>query len=112
MEQIQHKNQSQGEWAKRSFLEQMANIGSEVYRAINWSNKGNPEYSEMAFMRSLELFDLTKRSKLTAAQYKELSRMREIWVDFYYYDNEYNSTEDWINRYFEQLTIAYGNQRG
>lgn len=40
MDNIQHKKQSQGEWVKKSFLEQMANIGSEVYRAINWRNKG------------------------------------------------------------------------
>ena len=35
--------------------------------------------------------------------------MREIWVDFYYYDNEYGSTEDSINKYFMYLTLAYKN---
>ena len=60
MNNVQHKKQFQGKWQKKSFLEQMANIGSEVYRAINWKNKGNGEYAQLAFERSLELFDLSK----------------------------------------------------
>jgi len=108
MKNIQHIKQAQGDWNKKPFLEQMANIGSEVYRAINWKEK-NREYSEMAFIRSLELFDLTKESKLTYPQYKELLRMREIWVDFFKYDNQYKSTEESINKYFMYLTIAFKN---
>ena len=90
-------------WNKRPFLEQMANIGSEVYRAINWRKKGNEEYAQLAFLRSLELFDLTKQSKLTFSQYKELTRMRELWVD--YKNNQYNS-EGFFNNYFKYITIA------
>ncbi len=108
MNNIQHKKQSQGDWQKKTFLEQMANIGSEVYRAISWNEK-NREYSDMAFLRSLELFDLTKKSKLTYSQYKELTRMREIWVDYFKYKNNYNSTKESINKYFECLTIAFRN---
>ncbi len=108
MNNIQHKKQAEGEWTKKSFLEQMANIGSEVYRAVSWREK-NKEYSNMAFNRSLELFDLTKSSKLTYPQYKELTRMREIWVDFFKYDNQYNSTREGINKYFMYLTVAYKN---
>lgn len=110
MENIQHKNLADGDWNKKSFLEQMANIGSEVYRAINWKNKGNEEYAHMAFVRSLELFDLTKDSKLTYPQCKELLRMREIWVDFFKYENEYNSTGESLNTYFTNLTVAFKNR--
>ena len=106
MDKVQHRKQAEGEWQKRSFLEQMANIGSEVYRAINWRNKGNEEYAQLAFERSLELFDLSKESKFTYPKYKELLRMREIWVDYFKYDNEYNSTQKDINRYFMYITIA------
>jgi len=110
MNNIQHKKQAEGEWQKKSFLEQMANIGSEVYRAINWRDKGNGEYAQMAFIRSLELFDLSKDSELTYPQYKELLRMREIWVDYFKYDNEYNSTKEFINNYFMYLTVGYKNR--
>ncbi len=106
MNNIQHRKQARREWRKKSFMEQMANIGSEVYRAINWRNKGNEEYAQLAFERSLELFDLSKESKLTYPQYKELLRMREIWVDYFKYDNKYNSTGEDINKYFMYITIA------
>lgn len=106
---IQHKELYNGRWSRMSFLEQMANIGSEVYRANNWKNKGNDEYAKEAFFRSLELFDLTKDSKLTKPQLKELCRMREIWVDYFYYDNDYKYTEESINNYFMYLTIAFKN---
>jgi hypothetical protein len=33
----------------------MANIGSEVERAISWGRKGNAAYKERAFFRALEL---------------------------------------------------------
>ena len=108
---IQHKNIANGIWQKKPFLEQMANIGSEVYRAINWRNRGEEKDSEMAFIRSLELFDLTKESKLTYPQFKELLRMREIWVDYYKYDNVYKSTEEFFINYFMYITIAFKNPR-
>ncbi len=109
MNKIQHKLQADGEWQKKTFFEQMANIGSEVYRAINWRNKGNEEYAQLAFERSLELFDLTKESELTYPKFKELLRMRELWVDYFKYDNEYNSTQEGINKYFMYTTIAVKN---
>ena len=75
MSNSQHTTQVSGEWHKKSFLEQMANIGSEVGRAINWRDKKNEEYAKMAFERSLELIDLSKESKLTPGQMKELCRV-------------------------------------
>ena len=56
---FQHKELAAGKWNKLTLLEQLANIGSEVIRAINWRKKGNKEYSILAFERALELFDLT-----------------------------------------------------
>ena len=109
MNKIQHKKESQGNWQKKTFLEQMANVGSEVYRAINWRKKDNEDYAQMAFERSLELFDLSKDSKLKYSQYRELTRMREIWVDYFKYDNKYNSTEESINKYFMYMTIGFKN---
>ena len=44
-----------------------------MYRAINWRKKGNKKYVQLAFNRSLELFDLSKESKLTPSQYRELT---------------------------------------
>jgi len=35
----QHKELASGRWEKLTFLEQMANMGSEVERALNWQKK-------------------------------------------------------------------------
>ena len=55
----QHKSLASGKWKEFSSFEQMANIGSEVERAVKWENRGNLEYSRLAFERALELVDLT-----------------------------------------------------
>ena len=34
-------------------MEQLANMGSEVERALNWKGKGNIEYTTLAFERAL-----------------------------------------------------------
>jgi hypothetical protein len=102
----QHKNLASGRWKKLSFLEQMAHIGSEVERTISWKEKSNEEYSQKAFFRSLELFDLTLDANITPSQRKEVARAREIWVDFIEYDNQYKSTKKQWRNYFLQLLIA------
>lgn len=73
----QHKNLAAGRWNELSFLEQMANIGSEVERAINWKKKRNAEYSTIAFERALELFDLTMADSKNEKRLREISRARE-----------------------------------
>jgi len=110
MQNILHKNLASGRWQKMSFLEQMSNIGSEIYRALNSRAKDKEKDANLAFIRSLELFDLSKNCKLSYSRYKEITRMREIWVDYFKYDNKYNSDTEFFNRYFNYLTIAYKNK--
>lgn len=52
-------------WNQFSIHEQMANIGAEVGRAINWRNKKNSEMSKNALYRALELIDFTVEDKKT-----------------------------------------------
>lgn len=53
-----HKDLTSSRWNKFSLMEQMANIGSEVFRAISWRTKDH-KLSQLSFERALELFDLT-----------------------------------------------------
>lgn len=103
----QHKTLADGRWKKLSFLEQMVNIGSEVERTISWKEKGNAEYSKKAFLRSLELFNMTLNADLTLPQRKEVARTREIWTDFIKYRNQYKSNKKQWRKYFLQLLFAY-----
>ena len=103
----QHKTLAESRWNKMSFLEQMANIGSEVERTISWKAKGNDNYSRKAFYRSLELFDLSLNAPLKPSKRKEVARARELWVDFVEYSNKYKSTSERWRKYFYQLLFAF-----
>lgn len=84
----------------------MANIGSEVERALNWQAKNNVDYSRRAFERALELIDLSLDSITGLARLKELARLREAIVDFFIGLNEHRSTEASWKRYFLSFTYA------
>lgn len=105
----QHKKLAAGDWKKLSFLEQMANIGSEVERALNWQKKKNDGYSQRAFERALELIDLTLSSTGSFVRLKEIARMREAIVDYFFGPNEFMSTEALWRSYFSHFT--YGARR-
>ena len=103
---FQHKELSQGRWEKLSFFEQMANIGSEVERAINWKNKNNKEYSQLAFERALELIDLTIADQKNLKRLRELTRVRENFADYFIGGNNYSSSEKNWKNYFYSFAFA------
>ena len=102
----QHKDLSDGRWSKLPFMEQMANIGSEVERALNWQAKHNADYTQKAYERALELVDLTLDCSMSFARLKELARVREAIVDYFYGTNQFMSTESSWRRYFSSFTYA------
>lgn len=102
----QHKDLAAGRWSKLSFLAQMANIGSEVERALNWRIKKNTGYAQKAFERALELIDLTLDSDRNYAHLKELARMREAIVDYFFGVNQFISSESSWRNYFLPFTYA------
>ncbi|MDP8216206.1 MAG: hypothetical protein P9L98_02645 [Candidatus Kaelpia imicola] len=107
---IQHKKLASGGWKQLSFFEQMANIGSEVERALNWQVKHNTEYCRQAFERALELIDLTLDNSAIFTRLKEVARLREAIVDYFYGTNQFMSTEASWRKYF--LAFTYAARRG
>ncbi len=105
----QHKELAAGRWSQLSFLEQMANIGSEVERALNWQSKQNVPYSQKAFERALELVDLTLDHCASKPRFKELARVRETLVDYFGGTNQFQSTEALWRGYF--LPFVYAARR-
>ncbi len=102
----QHKGLAAGRWNHLSFFEQMANIGSEVERALKWKTKHNSDYCQQAFERALELMDLTLDSVRGFTRLKELTRLREAIVDYFSGSNEFASTEASWRKYFSNFTYA------
>jgi hypothetical protein len=102
----QHKNLAAGRWNQLSLIEQMANIGSEVERALNWRIKKNADYSQKAFERALELIDLTLDNNNSYAHLKEITRVREAIVDYFSGANQFMSSESSWRNYFLPFTYA------
>lgn len=94
-----HKELAKGKWNKLSLAEQLANVGSEVFRTISWREK-KKEYSTMAFERALELLDLSIRDPKNKNALNELCRVREVLVDSFMGDNIYKSTDELWKNYF------------
>jgi hypothetical protein len=102
----QHKQLASGRWKELSFVEQMANIGSEVERAINWKNKNNTDFSQRAFERALELMDLTMADMKNRNRLREIARAREVLADYFAFKNIYRSTDKKWRNYFIAFNFA------
>lgn len=102
----QHKQLAEGRWLKLSLIEQLANVGTEVGRAINWREKNNKDYSNKAFERALELLELTIDDTKNRFRLKELTRVYEALVDYFIGDNQYASSDKLWQKYFHAFNYA------
>ncbi len=108
----QHRALAAGGWRKLSFLEQMANIGSEIERSIMWRQKGNHDYGHKAFDRALELIDLTIEDPGNKTRLREIVRAREALVDHFVFCNDYSTTDQLWHNYFFGFACAARTRRG
>jgi hypothetical protein len=109
---IMHKTLADGRWFQLSLIEQLANIGCDIERTMQWRNRGNKEYSQAALYRALELIDLTIADPKNRNRLKEVCRARELLVDYFVYDNIYGSTDEFWHNYFFDFNYAAAIQRG
>lgn len=90
---------------------QLGNVGSEVERALNWRAKNNAEYSRMALERALELLHLTIADPRHRKRLKELTRLREVLLDYFLGPNSYRSTDNLWRNYFYAFARAARAER-
>jgi len=95
-----------GRWQELTLLEQLANIGSEVGRAIRAKSLNNEERLAGALDRCLELFDLTLADDRWRHRRREIARAREVVCDYLVGDNAYGSTAEWLDGYFLPFAVA------
>ena len=107
----QHAELAAGRWQTFPLVEQLANVGSEVERALSWADKGNPSLSEKALGRALELLGLTIEDPRHLHRLKELTRLREALLDFFLGDNEFGSTPASWHGYFHAFGMAAALRR-
>lgn len=108
---IIHTHLSSGRWFALSLIEQLANVGTDIERTIQWKKKGNFEYSRNAFERALELLDLTIADPKNKKRLKELLRVREALADHFIFDNKYSSTDELWHTYFFCFNYAAALRR-
>jgi len=102
----QHRELAGGRWKELSFLNQMANIGSEIERALNWKKKDRSDYCKSSFERALELLDITIENSAGFPRIKELARAREVLVDYFFETNYFASSDESWRKYFFPFMLA------
>ena len=107
----QHQELAAGRWSRLTFLEQMANIGSDVERALSWRRKRRPAVAQRAAERALELIDLTLAGVGNPVRLRELARVREALVDDLFGENQHRSTDGAWSKYFLAFTYAARKDR-
>jgi len=90
-------------WASLTLAEQMANIGSEVGRSGKWLARGKSVQAESAFLRALDLIDLTIKygrsgSPGRSCLLKELCRARDCYTESFLSGDE--AALSFLDKYF------------
>jgi hypothetical protein len=101
----QHVSLAAGRWETMPLVEQLANVGSDVARAYRWQGKDS-QSCEKAFIRALELLDLTIGDPRWKGRRKELTRVREMLCDAMLGGKEYGSDLASLDRYFFPFAVA------
>lgn len=104
MSAAQHQDLARGRWQRMSLAEQLGNVGSEYSRARKWKEKGNVEFFDKAFVRLLELLDMTiMDNRWHGVRRKELARVRsEVCAELM----DIDATGIGFTKYFDSMAIA------
>ena len=97
--QLEHLEAARISWAKFSFVEQMANIGSEVSRALR--AQGNQSRYWGAVARALDLFYLTIEDPRWKGRLREILRIRELFAAAALGSDEFKTSLQDLDRYFD-----------
>ena len=103
---IQHKTLALGRWFQMSLMEQLANTGSEVGRSLKWKSNQQDALFQKAWARALELLDLTIQDPKNKSRLSELTRLREVLLDYMVDRNEYGSSASFWTSYFSGFGLA------
>jgi hypothetical protein len=98
-----------GRWLQLSLIEQLANVGTDIERAMQWKKRGEVRDNQMAFERAL---DMTIADPKNRKRLKELLRVREALIDYFLYYNEYATDDEFWQSYFYNFNYAAAVARG
>jgi hypothetical protein len=98
----------QAKWSQLSITSQMANIGSEVGRALTAKRQHQNERLNAALDRAIDLFSATAigLAAKKSPQLKEVLRAKEEFLGLFFPDPTIPSTPEVIEKYFHQFALA------
>ncbi len=98
-------------WQRLSLIEQLANIGSEIYRVKMWQGKDKKLF-ENSIIRVIELFNLTLSDPKNKGRLKEVARAKELFLDAVYNEGkEYRTSLDDLDKYFYQFALIVSKNK-
>lgn len=101
-----HSLETRQDWLTRSLAYQMGNIGSEVSRALKWTEKGNQARANKAIDRALELFDLTISANLKNHPcLTEILKAREEFCDYFFANNSWQTDSTKMQKYYDGFAM-------
>ena len=90
-----------------TFVEQMANVGSEVERSVRAHEVGKPARFDHALTRALELFDLTAAdARWAGPRRREILRAREEFCRLFFDPPVDPGSSEGLGAYFLQFAVA------
>lgn len=105
-----HPNLAGGRWKTLTIVEQLANVGSEVERAIRACEEGKEARFERALDRALELFDLSAADdRWRGPGRREILRAREEFCRLFFDPQPPSGSAEGLKRYF--LAFATASRR-
>lgn len=101
-----HTGLAAGRWARLSLAEQLANVGSELERAITaWAARRTDRF-DRALARLLELFDLTAADpRWRGFRRREILRAREEACGILFSEEVPAAVIQSLQRYFLQFAV-------
>jgi len=103
---VRHPELAAGRWTTMPFISQMANVGSEVERALKRRESGEVKSCMLAFDRAIELLELTIADERNRDRVGELARAREVLADNLAGENTYRTTDEFWRKYFGAFAWA------
>ena len=88
-------------WFKMPVETQLANIGSEVNRAIQWKRRGNETRAVNFCNKAIEFLNLIKEDPKNIHRRGELDFCIEELKDFFLGDNIWGTTDETLIKYYD-----------
>jgi hypothetical protein len=103
---MRHAELAAGRWAAFTLAEQLANVGSEVDRAIAAREARRSDRFDRALARALELFDLTARDdRWRGHRRREILRSREEFCRLFFDDDVQPAAARTLRAYFLRFAM-------